>query len=98
MGTLKVRTARSNALWVRRDYGCQPRLLCLAGLSAIVEGEVKTSNDKTSLKEFLSTRPALLRILESILEPEETNEWRGNRKKTNKTKIAKTQYKAEYKQ
>lgn len=90
MGTLKVRTSRSNALQILR-YGCQPRLLCLAQLSAILEGEVKTSNDKTSLKGFLSTKPALLRILESILEPDETNEWRGNRKKTNKTRIAETQ-------
>jgi hypothetical protein len=33
----------------------QPRLLYLAKLSCKIEGEIKTSNDKYKIKEFMNT-------------------------------------------
>lgn len=45
---------------------CQPRA-APAKLSVITRGKIKTLHDKNSLKEFMTTKPALQNILEGIL-------------------------------
>ena len=56
-------------LQARRDWGptvnilkeknFQPRISCLAILSFISEGEIKSFPDKQMLRDFLTTRPVL---------------------------------------
>jgi hypothetical protein len=54
-----------------KESNCQPRLLHPAKLSFIIEGAIKTFHDKQKLKEFMTTNPALLKILKGILHAEE---------------------------
>jgi hypothetical protein len=42
-----------------------------AKLSFIIEGELKNFHDKQKLKEFMTTKPALQKILKGILHKEE---------------------------
>jgi hypothetical protein len=46
-----------------REHKCQPRLLYPAKLSVNIDGETKIFHDKTKFKPYLSTNPALQRIL-----------------------------------
>jgi hypothetical protein len=51
----------------KKENNCQPKLLYLAKLFFIIEGEVKSFCDKQKLKEIMSTKPALQKMLEGIL-------------------------------
>ena len=46
-----------------REYKCQPKLLYPAKLSITIDGETKIFHDKTKLTQYLSTNPALQRII-----------------------------------
>jgi hypothetical protein len=46
---------------------CQPRLLYPAKFSIIIDRETKLFHDKTKFKKYVSSNPALWRILEKIL-------------------------------
>jgi hypothetical protein len=46
-----------------REHKCQPRLLYPAKLSNTIEGETKVFHDKTKFTHYLSTNPALQRII-----------------------------------
>jgi hypothetical protein len=50
-----------------RKHKCQPRLLYPSKLSINIDRENKIFQDKTKFKEYLSTNPALQRILEEKL-------------------------------
>jgi hypothetical protein len=50
-------------------------LLCPAKLSSIIEGEIKTFHNKQKLKEFMTTKPLLQKILSGILHIEEVLEY-----------------------
>jgi hypothetical protein len=52
---------------ILREHKCQPRLLYPAKLSINIDGENKIFQDKTKFKQYLSTNPALQRILEGKL-------------------------------
>jgi hypothetical protein len=54
-----------------KEHKCQPRILFPTKLSIIIDGETKIFCDKTKFKQYLSTNPALQRILEGKLEYEE---------------------------
>jgi hypothetical protein len=56
-----------------RDHRCQPRLLYPTKLSITIDGETKIFCDKTKFKQYLSTNPALQRILEGKLLYKEGN-------------------------
>ena len=45
----------------------QPRIIYPAKLSFRVEGQVKSFPDKKKLKEFITTKPVLLEMLEGLL-------------------------------
>jgi hypothetical protein len=51
-----------------REHQCQPRLLFSENLSINIDGENKIFQDKTIFKQYLSTNPALQRILEGKLQ------------------------------
>jgi hypothetical protein len=56
-----------------RGHKCQPKLLYPVELSIIIDGETKIFHDKTKLKQYLSTNPALQRILERNLQQKKVN-------------------------
>ena len=73
METLKARRSWIDILPTLRDHGCQPRLLYPAKLSITIDGENKIFHDKTRFKQYVSTNPALQKILEGKLQPKEAN-------------------------
>ena len=52
---------------VLNEKNMQPRILYPARISFIIEGEIKSFQDKQKLKEFAITKPALQKILKGIL-------------------------------
>jgi hypothetical protein len=57
-----------------REHKCQPRLLYLAKLSITIDGETKLFHDKTKFTQYLSTNPALQRIIKGKLQQKEGND------------------------
>lgn len=55
----------------KKNSTCQPKLQFPAKSSAMDEGERKIIHDTNGLKEFMSVRPYMQRILEAILQVEE---------------------------
>ena len=59
---------------VKRTRGLQPRLFYPARLSIKIEGQIRSFPDKRSLKEYISTKPALQEMLKGLLEGKEGKE------------------------
>jgi hypothetical protein len=53
------------------QYNCQPRLNFQEKLSFLTEGEIKTFHNNQKLKELITTKPALQKILKGLLHTEE---------------------------
>lgn len=62
METQKVKRAWSNASQVLSDYGCQPRLIYPAKLSAIIEGEINYFHNINSFLKCISNTLTLQKI------------------------------------
>ena len=56
-----------------RDHRCQPRLLSPAKLSITIDKENKIFQDRTRFNQYLATNPALLKVLEGKLQPNEVS-------------------------
>ena len=56
-----------------RDHGRKHRLLYPAKLSINIDGENKIFHNKTRFKQYISTNPALQKVLERKLQPKEAN-------------------------
>jgi hypothetical protein len=69
--TLKQRKVWNDVFQALNKNNCQPRLLYLTKLSFIIEGKMKSFHDKQKLREFMTTKQALQRILKGILHTEE---------------------------
>lgn len=67
---MKARRNWTDNLQVMKHHICHPRLLYYIELSIIFERERKTLHGKTRLKEFMTIKPALQKILERILRSE----------------------------
>ncbi len=61
--TMKARRAWTDVIQTLREHKCQPRLLYPAKLSITIDGETKVFHDKTKFTHYLSTNPALQRII-----------------------------------
>ena len=64
METMKARRSWIEVLQKLRDHGCKPRLLYPAKLSFTINGENKTFQDKNKFKQYVTTNPALQKVLE----------------------------------
>ena len=64
----------ANIFQVMRTTGLQPRLLYPPRLSINIEGQIKSFQDKRSLKEYTSTKPALQDMLKGLLQGKEGKE------------------------
>jgi chromosome segregation ATPase len=61
--TMKARKSWSEVIQTLGEHKCQPRLLYPAKLSITIGGETKVFHDKTKFTHYLSTNPALQRII-----------------------------------
>lgn len=79
--TIQSRRAWSEILQVLRENSFQPRLMYPAKLSLKFNGEIKYFHDKEQLKNFMSTKPALQKILKDILDRERSDHnFKNNRR------------------
>jgi hypothetical protein len=60
---MKARRAWTHVIQTLREHKCLPRLLYPAKLSITIDGETKVFHDKTKFTYYLSTNPALQRII-----------------------------------
>jgi hypothetical protein len=61
---MKARRSWANLVQTLREHKCQPRLLHPAKLSTSIHGETKIFHGKTKFPQYLSTNPALQRIID----------------------------------
>ena len=61
--TMKARRSWADLMQTLREHKLQPRLLYPAKLSIAIDGETKIFHDKTKFARYLSTNPALQRII-----------------------------------
>jgi hypothetical protein len=84
METLKARRAWSEGFWTLNEKNFIPRLLYPAKLSLKIDGTIKVFHDKQKLKQYVTTKPPLQKILQGILhtesESKQNNEKAGNTK------------------
>jgi hypothetical protein len=60
---MKARRSWTDVIQTLREHKCQPRVLNPAKLSITIDGETKVFHDKTKFTHYLSTNPALQRII-----------------------------------
>ena len=65
--TWQARKAWQDIVMVLNKKNMQPRIMYLARLSFRIEGEIKSFQDTQKLKEYVTTKPALVEILRGIL-------------------------------
>ena len=65
--TLQARRDWQDIFKLMKGKNLQPRLLYLARISFIFDGEIKTFTDKQKLREFSTTKPALQQMLRELL-------------------------------
>jgi hypothetical protein len=67
-----------------KENNCQPILVYPEKLFFLIEWEVKTCYNKEKLKEFMTTEPALQKILKGFLHTEEQTRVKQEEAKKNK--------------
>jgi hypothetical protein len=82
--TLKARRAWSEVFWALNQNNFNPRLLYAAKLSFKIDGAIKVFHDKHKLKQYVTTKSPLQKILQGILHKE--NESKQNHEKAGRTK------------
>jgi hypothetical protein len=65
--TMTARRCWADLIQTLRKHKCQPRLLYPAKFSITIDGETKIFHDKTKFTQYLSTNPALQRIIDGKL-------------------------------
>jgi hypothetical protein len=60
---MKARRSWTDVIQTLREHKCQPRLLYPAKLSIAIDGVTKVFHYKTKISHYLSTNPALQRII-----------------------------------
>ena len=71
--TMKARRAWTDVIQTLREHKFQPRLLYPGKLSITIDGETKVFHNKTKFTHYLSTNPALQRIIKGKLQHKEGN-------------------------
>jgi hypothetical protein len=70
METLKPRRAWREVFQVLNDNNFSPEILYTAKLSFKIDGAIKVFHDKQKLKQYMTTKPPLQKILQGILHTE----------------------------
>uniref|UniRef100_A0ABK0LYR1 Nucleic acid binding protein n=1 Tax=Rattus norvegicus TaxID=10116 RepID=A0ABK0LYR1_RAT len=71
--TMKARRSWTDVIQTLREHKCQPRLLYPAKLSINIDEETKIFHDKTKFTQYLSTNPALQRIIKGKAQHKEAS-------------------------
>jgi hypothetical protein len=82
--TLKARRAWGEIFRALNENNFNPRILYPAKLSFKTDGAIKVFHDKQKLKQYVTTKPPLQKILQGILHTE--SETQLNHEKTGNTK------------
>jgi hypothetical protein len=85
--TLKKRRAWGEIFWALNENNFNPRILYPAKLSFKINGAIKVFHDKEKLKQYVTTRPTLQKILQGILHTE--GETQHNHERAGSTKYRK---------
>jgi hypothetical protein len=67
---LKARRAWGEVFWALNENNFNPRILYPAKLSFKKDGAIKVFHDKQKLKQYMTTKPILQKILQGILHTE----------------------------
>jgi hypothetical protein len=70
---MKAKRSWTDVIQTLREHKCQPRLLYPAKLSNTIDGETKVFHDKIKFTQYLSTNPALQRIIKGKLQHKNGN-------------------------
>jgi hypothetical protein len=84
METLKARRAWTEVSQALNENNFNPRIFYPAKLSFKINGAIKVFHNKQKLKQYMTTKPPLQKILQGILHTE--NETKQNHKRTGSTK------------
>jgi hypothetical protein len=84
METFKAKRAWSEVFQALNENNFNPRILYPAKLSFKIDGAIKVLHDKQKLKQYVTTKPPLQRILQGILHTD--NESKQNHERAGKTK------------
>jgi hypothetical protein len=60
---MEARRPWTGVMQTLREHKCQPKILYPAKLSVSIDGETKVFHDRTKFTHYLSTNPALQRII-----------------------------------
>ena len=80
--TLQARIEWGPIFNILKEKNFQPRTLYPAKLSFIIEGEIKSFMNKHLLKDFITTRLALQKLLKEALNIERNNQYQPLEKQT----------------
>jgi hypothetical protein len=83
--TLKARRVRGEVFPALNKNNFNPRILYPAQLSFKIDGAIKVFHDKQKLKQYVTTKPPLQKILQGILHTE--SETQHNNKRTGINKL-----------
>jgi hypothetical protein len=83
--TLKARRAWGELFWALDENNFNPRILYLAKLSFKINGAIKVFHDKQKIKQYMTTKPPLQKILQGILHTE--SETQQNHEREGSTKL-----------
>jgi hypothetical protein len=81
---LKARRAWGEIFWALKENKFNPRILYLAKLSFKIDGAIKVFHDKQKLKQYVTSKPPVQKILQGILHTE--SETQLKHEKTGSTK------------
>jgi hypothetical protein len=84
METLKARRAWNEVFQSLNENNFRPRTLYPANLSFKIDGAIKVFHDKQKLKQYVTTKPPLQKILQGNLHTED--ESKQNHKRTGSIK------------
>jgi hypothetical protein len=83
--TLKARIAWGEIFWELNENNFKPRILYPAKLSSKIDGTIKVFHDKQKLKQHITTKPPIQKILQGILYTE--SETQHNHGRAGSTKL-----------
>jgi hypothetical protein len=70
---MKARRSWTDVIQTLGEQKCQARLLYYTTFSITIEGETKVFHDKTKFSQYLSTNPAIQRIINTNTKMETTS-------------------------
>uniref|UniRef100_A0A8C0XVT9 LINE-1 type transposase domain-containing protein 1 n=1 Tax=Castor canadensis TaxID=51338 RepID=A0A8C0XVT9_CASCN len=83
--TLKARRAWGEIVWALNENNFNPRILYPAKLSFKIDGAIKVFHDKQKLKQYMTTKQPLQKILQGIFHTE--SETQHNHERAGSTKL-----------